>query len=151
MKKIISSTLLLLIVTLAYSQKTTYYYTTVISPDKTIDYVFGFYPSVSQYTEANGVKPYTSVKAALINQKTAKTFESKDDKIMILLKNGQLIRNYTTGATSGDYAVKYTTQPGETHIQYYCFDGKVNMNDISRIWYILGDTQIFELIFSESK
>lgn len=150
MKKIFTSTFLILMVTLAYSQKISYYYTTVTSPDKTIDYVFGFYPSVSQYTEANGVKPYTSVKAALINQKTAKEFVSKDDKIMILLKSGKLIRNYTTAAAAGDYAVNYTTKPGETHYQYYCFDGKVDVKDISRVWYILGDTQIFELIFSET-
>ncbi|OAQ41877.1 hypothetical protein A5893_01800 [Pedobacter psychrophilus] len=148
--KILNTTVLFLVLSFtAYSQKVSYYYTSVVSPDKTIDYVFGFYPSVSQYTETSGVKPYTYFKAAIINQKTAKAFDSRDDKIMILLKSGKLIRNYTTSAQTGDYAVKYSTQPGDTHVQYYCFDGRVDRNDISKVWYILGDTQIFELIFVE--
>lgn len=131
--------------------QTKYFYTTVSSPDKTIDYLFGFYPSTASYTESASIKPYTSIKAALINQAGAKDFTSKDDKIMILLKSGKLIRNYTTQAKEGDYAVEYTTKPGETHAQYYCFDGKIDINDIDRVWYILSDTQIFELLTAETK
>jgi hypothetical protein len=144
----------ILIVTLAIftaKAQTKYFYTTVSSPDKTIDYLFGFYPSTASYTESASVKPYTSIKAALINQKGAKDFTSKNDKIMILLKSGKLIRSYTTQAKEGDFAVEYTTKPGETHAQYYCFSGKVDINDIDRVWYILSDTQIFELLTAETK
>ncbi|WP_442795072.1 hypothetical protein [Pelobium manganitolerans] len=151
MKTLFTTIFLLAFVAGVSQAQTKYFYTTVSSPDKTIDYLFGFYPSTASYTESASVKPYTSIKAALINQKGAKDFVSKDDKIMILLKSGKLIRNYTTQAKEGDYAVEYTTKPGETHAQYYCFSGKVDINDIDRVWYILSDTQIFELLTAETK
>lgn len=151
MKKLFTTVLLIVLTAFAVSSQTKYFYTTVASPDKTINYLFGFYPSTATYTESATVKPYTSIKAALINQKGASDFSSNDDKIMILLKNGKLIRNYTTTAKDGDYAVKYTTKPEETHVQYYCFSGKVEVSEIDRIWYILSDNQIFELLSAESK
>ncbi|MFC5283330.1 hypothetical protein [Pedobacter alpinus] len=151
MKTLLTTIFFVLIVSYAANSQTKYYYTTVSSPDKTTDYLFGFYPSTLTYTESASVKPYTSIKAVLLNQKGANPFKSNNDKIMILLKSGKMIRNYTTQAKEGDYAVEYTTQPGENHTQYYCFNGKVEANDIDRVWYILSDTQIFELLTAETK
>ena len=151
MKKLFITLILCLGFFTSIAQTNSYFYTSVSNPSKTIDYVFGFYPSSAAYTEPSNDKPYTTIKAALINNKGANPFNSADDKIMILLKSGKLIRNYTTAAKEGDYATKYTTQPGETHIQYYCFNGKVDKNDIDRVWYILSDSQIFELIFMDKK
>lgn len=151
MKKLLTSMLFVVLVAFTAQSQTKYFYTTVSSPDKTIDYLFGFYPSTLSYTESANIKPYTSIKAVVLNQKGAKEFTSKDDKIMILLKSGKLIRNYTTQAKEGDYAVNYTTQPGENHTQYYCFSGKIEANDIDRVWYILSDNQIFELLTAETK
>lgn len=151
MKTILTTILFAAFTLFAAHGQTKYFYTTVASPDKSINYLFGFYPSTASYTESASVKPYTAIKAVVINQKGAKDFDSNDDKVMILLKSGKLIRNYTTSAKEGDYAVKYTTKPEETHVQYYCFSGKVDVNDIDRAWYILSDNQIFELLTAETK
>lgn len=151
MKILLITFFLAVVGTFTANSQTKYYYTTVSSPDKTIDYLFGFYPSTLTYTESASVKPYTSIKAVVLNQKGANPFTSNNDKIMILLKSGKLIRSYTTQAKEGDYAVNYTTQPGENHTQYYCFNGKLEISDIDRVWYILSDTQIFELLTAEIK
>ena len=145
MKKLFTTLFLAVLVTFVAKSQTQYFYTVIANPSKTINYDFGFYPSVMSYVEAEGVAPYTKIKAGVFNREGALPFESKDDKVMILLKSGKLIRNYTTKATEGDFAVNYTTQPGDKHIQYYCFAGKVSREDIDRVWYILSDNQIFEL------
>lgn len=151
MKLLLTTILLTTFSSFLAQSQTKYFYTTVASQDKTTNYLFGFYPSTATYTESATVKAYTSIKAVVINQKGAADFNSNDDKVMILLKSGKLIRNYTTNAKEGDYTVKYTTKPEETHVQYYCFSGKVDTTDIDRVWYVLGDNQIFELLSAESK
>lgn len=151
MKTLFTTLLLAVIVTVTAKSQTKYFYTTIANSDKTIDYLFGFYPSTATYTESATVKANTAIKAVIINQKGANEFKSNNDKMMILLKSGKLIRSYTTTAKEGDYAVDYITKPGETHVQYYCFMGKIEVDDIDRVWYILSDTQIFELLTAESK
>jgi hypothetical protein len=79
------------------------------SPGKTINYDFGFYPSVMPYVEAEGVKPYTKIKAGVFNREGVQPITSKDDKVMILLKSGKLIRNHNTKSEDGDFVANYTT------------------------------------------
>ena len=145
MKKLFTTLFLAVLVAFTANSQTQYFYTVIANPTKTINYDFGFYPSVMSYVEAEGVAPYTKIKAGVFNREGADAFTSKDDKVMILLKSGKLVRNYTTKATDGDFAVNYTTPAGGQHIQYYCFSGKVTREDIDRVWYILSDNQIFEL------
>lgn len=150
MKKLLIATLLLVVTGVAtYAQKIVYYSTIISNPDKTIDFDFGFYPKTIQYVEPAGQKGYTVVRCAVINQKTAKPFDWKDEKVHIYLKSGKLIRNYTTKAESGDYAVKYTVQPGETRYQEYCFSHKFALEDIEKLWLVMGDNEIFELYRNE--
>ncbi|WP_461789829.1 hypothetical protein [Pedobacter sp.] len=150
MKKMLSVALMLFLATAtSYAQKIVYYSTVISNPDKTIDFDFGFYPKTMQYVEPAGQKGYTVVRCAVINQKTAKAFDWKDDKVHIYLKSGKLIRNYTTKAETGDYAVRYSVQPGETHYQEYCFSHKFTLEDIEKIWIVMGDNEIFELFRGE--
>jgi len=150
MKKLFIASLLLVVTVLAtYAQKIVYYSTIISNPDKTIDFDFGFYPKTMQYVEPAGQKGYTVVKCAVINQKTAKPFDWRDEKVHIYLKSGKLIRNYTTKAESGDYAVKYTVQTGETRYQEYCFSHKFALEDIEKLWLVMGDNEIFELYRNE--
>lgn len=150
MKKIFTLALLFVALTLASNaQKIVYYSTVIATPDKTIDFDFGFYPKTLQYVEPAGQKGYTVVRCAVINQKTAKPFDWKDEKINIYLKSGKLIRNYTTQAETGDYAVKYTVDPGQTRYQEYCFSHKFGIDEIEKIWLVMGDNQIFELYRNE--
>lgn len=148
-KEFVTALMLVLFVSMAQAQKIVYYSTMINTPDKTIDFDFGFYPRTIQYVEPAGQKGYTVVRCAMINQKTAKPFDWKDEKVHIYLKSGKLIRNYTTKAESGDYAVKYTVQPGETRYQEYCFSHKFALDDIEKIWLVMGDNEIFELFKSE--
>lgn len=148
-KEFVTALMLVLFVSMAQAQKIVYYSTMINTPDKTIDFDFGFYPRTIQYVEPAGQKGYTVVRCAMINQKTAKPFDWKDEKVHIYLKSGKLIRNYTTKAESGEYAVKYTVQPGETRYQEYCFSHKFALDDIEKIWLVMGDNEIFELFKSE--
>ena len=151
MKTILTAITIFVSAIFTAQSQTKYFYTTVSKTDKTVNYLFGFYPTTASYKESGTVNPYTSIKSLLINQKGAQDFISHNEKIMILLKSGELIRSYTTQAKEGDFAVNYTTKPGETHVQYYCFSGKVDVEDIDRVWYVLSDTQIFELLTTETK
>lgn len=150
MKKILAIALFFISASLsADAQKIVYYSTIISNPDKTIDFDFGFYPKTLQYVEPSGQKGYTVVRCAVINQKGAKPFEWKDEKVNIYLKSGKLIRNYTTKAESGDYAVRYTVDPGVTRYQEYCFSHKFGVDEIEKIWLVMGDSQIFELYRNE--
>lgn len=150
MKKLFTIALLFAIIGVnAYAQKIVYYSTVISTPDKTIDFDFGFYPKTMQYVEPADGKGYTVIRCAVINQKAAKPFEWRDEKVNIYLKSGKLIRNYTTRAESGDYAVRYTVDPGVTRYQEYCFSHKFAVDEIEKVWLVMGDNQIFELYRKE--
>lgn len=150
MKKLFAAAFLFVAIGIqSYAQKIVYYSTTISNSDKTIDFDFGFYPKTLQYVEPTDQPGYTVVRCAVINMKTAKTFDWKDEKVHIYLKSGKLIRNYTTKATSGDYAVTYSVEPGTTRYQEYCFSHKFALEDIEKIWLVMGDNEIFELFRAE--
>ena len=150
-KYLISFALALCFVSSVMAQKIVYYSTIISNPDKTIDFDFGFYPSTAQYVEPAGVKGYTMVRGAVINTKTAKPLEWKSYKIYVYLKSGKLIRNYTTKAETGDYAVSYVVATGVTRYQEFCFSTKFLLEDIEKVWLVMGDSEFFELYRKESE
>ena len=72
MKKLFTTLFLAVLVTFVAKSQTQYFYTVIANPSKTINYDFGFYPSVMSYVEAEGVAPYTKIKAGVFNREGAK-------------------------------------------------------------------------------
>ena len=142
---------LILISFMCQSQpKQAFYYELISNESKSTNFVFGFYPESYKYEESANIDPFTSIKAAVINNaKSSLTWN--DYKICILLNSGKLIRSYTTVATSGDYNCKYTVPASTTHYQYFCFHSKFKSLDIDKVWLVMGDDQIFNLIYDANK
>ena len=129
-----------------------YYYTRINNPTKTVNFLLGLYTTcyLDQLTASDSV-PYTRIKAAIINDGT-NDLKWNNYKVYILLKSGELIRNYTTAATDGDYACTYVVSNGATHHQYFCFHSTFTSDDISKVWFALaGDDQLFDLEYADDK
>lgn len=130
--------------------KNPFYYELITNDTKTINFVFGFYPTTYTYTESAGQDPFTSIKGAVINNAKS-SYEWKDYKICILLKSGKLIRSYTTVAKDGDYDCTYSAGAGQTHYQYFCFHTKFSDKDVDKVWLVMGDDQIFALVYDKNE
>lgn len=142
---------LLLISLASHAQKKNPFFYELISNDsKTINFVFGFYPTTYSYVESKDVDGYTNVKAAVINN-AKNSLDWRDYKICILLKNEKLIRSYSTVAKDGDYACNYTVAGNETHYQYFCFHTKFSSDDIDKVYLAMGDDQIFKLVYDKNE
>ena len=135
---------------MAQTKKNPFYYELISNESKTTNFVFGFYPSTYSYVEGAQVDPYSSYKGAVINNASG-SLKWNDYKIMILLNNGKLVRSYTTVAETGDYDCDYTVPGGETHYQFFCFHTKFNADEISKVWLVLGDDQIFSLLYDKNE
>ncbi len=153
-KQLFLAALLLISLVSNAQKKNPFYYELISNDSKTINFVFGFYPTTYQYVEGKDVDPYTNVKAAVINN-AKNSLDWKDYKINILLKDGKLIRSYTTVAKDGDYACNYTVhggeEKGETHYQYFCFHTKFSSEDIDQVYLVMGDDQIFKLLYDKNE
>lgn len=124
-----------------------FFYNAISNPNKTIDYVIGFYhESASINSSSDG--SYTTFKTAVINGKDADPLVCNDNKWFLLLKDGSLVCNYTTKATSGEYACNYTVYRGETHIQYVAFDKEIRAKDIVGVWFFTNG-QLFGTLKNE--
>ena len=134
----------------ATAQKKPFFYELISNDNKTINFVFGFYPSSLTYIESKEVESYTSIKSAVIN-KANDSLEWKDYKVIVLLKSGRLISSYITVAETGDYDCTYTVPGSVTHYQYYCFHTKFAEDDIARVWLVMGDDQLFSLLFDKNE
>ena len=149
-KQLLLATLLLISVFSHAQSNKPFYYELISNDSKTTDFVFGFYPFTYSYVQSKDVDPYTSVKAAVINNAKKNDLKWNDYKINILLKTGKLIRSYSTVAKDGDYACNYTVDGGTTHYQYFCFHSKFDNEDIDKVWLVLGDDQIFNLVYDKN-
>ena len=128
-----------------------YYWTSVSNPNKTINYLFGFYFACNTEMQSSGDgTPFTSVTVAVINKSTT-DLSWDNNKVCVLLKSGAVIRNYTTAATDGDYACTYKVANGVTHHQRYCFHTMFTANDVSKVWLLYGDDKTFDLDISANK
>jgi hypothetical protein len=125
-----------------HAQQTGEYYLGVFSnTTNTIKFTMGVYPNSINHSKKSDGMLYTVMSVALVNNEKAEPIEWNDFKIYILLKNGTLIYNFLTTATTGDYACKYQVAPGTTHMQYYCFDKIFSASDIDKVWLHFGDSQ----------
>ena len=149
-KRILLIALLLISVFANAQTKNPFYYELISNDTKTTNFVFGFYPSSFSFQESKEVTGFTSIKGAVINNATG-SLKWNDYKICILLKNGKLIRSYTTVAKEGDYVCDYTVAGSTTHYQYFCFHTKFTNEDIDKVFLVMGDDQIFGLIYDKNQ
>ena len=130
--------------------KNPFYYELIANDSKTTNFVFGFYPASYTYEETKDVDGFTSIKSAVINNAKG-SVAWNDYKINILLKDGSLIRSYSTVAKDGQYACNYSVPGGETHYQYFCFHTRFTSNDIDKVWLVMGDDQVFSLLYDKNE
>lgn len=149
-KQLLLACMLLLSLVSSAQKKNPFYYELISNDSKTINFVFGFYPTTYSYVEGKDVDPYTSVKAAVINNAKG-SLTWNDYKINILLKSGKLIRSYSTVAKEGDYACNYSVSGGDTRYQYFCFHTKFTNEEIDKVWLVMGDDQIFNLAYDKNE
>jgi hypothetical protein len=149
-KQLLLAALLLVSLVSNAQKKNPFFYELISNDSKTINFVFGFYPTTYSYVEGKDVDPYTNIKAAVINNaKTSLTWDNY--KITILLKSGKLIRSYTTVAKDGEYACNYSVGGSETHYQYFCFHTKFSSDDIDKVWLTMSDDKIFSLLYDKNE
>jgi len=122
-----------------------YYLGVFSNTTNTIKFTIGAYPSSVNQSKRNDGTIYTAMRIAIINNEKAEPIEWSDYKIYILLKDGSLFYNFLTNTTTGDYACKYTVQPGETHLQFVCFEKIFNSSDIDKVWLSFSDNQFLPL------
>lgn len=124
------------------------YYLEVISNQSgTINLTIGAYPQSISPNKRDDGSIFTIMKVALINNANAQTFNWKDYKMYILTKQGELLYNFTTTATAGDYACTYAIPPGETHLQFFCFEKLLSASDIDKIWIGFSDNKFISLTY----
>jgi hypothetical protein len=131
------------------AQSDPFWYESISNPSKTINFLIGFYHTKNEYITRDDGTGYTKVRMAVINKEGANAFEWDDYKIYVMLKNGDLFYNYTTKATDGDLACRWTVQPGTNHIQYVCFDKAFDVNQIEKVWLGMSDNKFFDLVRSD--
>lgn len=131
------------------AQNDPFWYESISNPSKTINFLIGFYHTKNEYITRDDGTGYTKVRMAVINKEGANPFQWDDYKIYIMLKNGELFYNYTTKATDGDLACRWTVQPGSNHVQYVCFDKAFDVNQIEKVWLGMSDNKFFDLVRSD--
>lgn len=115
-----------------------FYYENISTPDKSIDFLYGFYTSTLEGIERKDGSIYTVAQIALIN-KSKEDFKWNDYKVYVLLKNGDLFYNYKTEAKdeASDYACIFN------------LDKKFSEKDIDKVWLSFSDYKFFKLIYSD--
>jgi hypothetical protein len=131
------------------AQSDPFWYESISNPSKTINFLIGFYHTKNEFITRDDGTGYTKVRMAVINKEGANPFQWDDYKIYVMLKNGDLFYNYTTKATDGDLACKWTVQPGSNHVQYLCFDKAFDVNQIEKVWLGMSDNKFFDLVRSD--
>ncbi len=128
-----------------------FYYEEISTPDKSIDFLFGFYTNTIEGMERNDGSVYTVAQIGLIN-KSKEDFKWNDYKVYILLKNGDLFYNYKTEAKneSSDYACIFNLKGGTTVKKWICFDKKFSAKDIDQVWLSFNDNKFFKLLYSKN-
>jgi hypothetical protein len=119
----------------AQETKEPYFSQIVATPDKTLlnFNIFVFHHKY-RWVESKTEGKYSVVSIVVQNDKNAKPLKWEDYKIYFMLKDGKLFHNYTTAAKSGNYACKYSVEPGKQHVQLVCFGKKFDPADVERVW-----------------
>lgn len=126
-------------------QPNQYYLGVFSNTTNSIKFTIGAYPNSVNQSKRNDGSIYTAMRIAIINNEKAEPIEWSDYKIYVLLKDGSLFYNFLTNASAGDYACKYIVQPGETHLQFVCFEKIFNSTDIDKVWLSFSDNQFLPL------
>jgi hypothetical protein len=128
-----------------------FYYESISNPLKTIDYVFGFYHTIYSVSTASDNKEYVAITGAVINNAD---YELKwgNYYVAVLLKNGSLVFNYKTAATSGDYANFFTVAAKKTQFTKFCFHTVFKPDDIQAVFIFDKDNmKTFSLAYSKNE
>jgi hypothetical protein len=146
--------ILLLVLAVAlglYAQETKepYFSQVVVTPDKTsLNFNIFVFHHKYRWVESKTEGKYSVVSIVVQNDKNAKLLKWVDYKIYFLLKDGTLFHNYTTVAKSGNYACKYTVEPGQQHVQLICFGKKFDPEDVESAWIKMTHTNFIRLKYS---
>lgn len=133
----------------AQETKEPYFSQIVATPDKTsLNFNIFVFHHKYRWVESKTEGKYSVVSIVVQNDKNAKPLEWVDYKIYFLLKDGTLFHNYTTVAKTGNYACKYTVEPGKQHVQLICFGKKFEPEDVDRVWLKMTHTNFIRLKLS---
>ena len=128
-----------------------YYYQAVNNGNKTIDFVFGFYPATTHYNESKDFPAYTYIRGAVFNKSSKETLKWNNFKVDILLKSGKLISNYTPFSKDAPYRCDYVVMADSTAYQLYCFHTQFAKEDIDKVWLLMSDDEIFNLTYDKNE
>ena len=148
---LLAGLLLMSAIGLGQQVKKPYYYQTINNGDKSVDFVFGFYPATLQYFESKEFPAYTSVRSAIFNKSAKQSLKWNDFRVDVLLKSGNLIRNYAPFSKEGIYGCTYTVPADSTHYQVFCFHTKFIESDIDKVWLQMSDDEIFGLTYDKNE
>lgn len=150
MKKLLIFLVAFSLGTASFSQNSkSFFYEKISNPSKTINFTFGAYHGTMETVSKSDGNSYSKMMIAIINDKNANDLYWSDYKVYVLLKSGDLIYNYTTEASSGDFACKYNVPSGSTHKQYACFGKTFQASDVQKVWLCLADNNFINLVLNE--
>lgn len=125
-----------------------FYYEVISNPDKSIDYSIGFYQTIYTISEASDNKAYVAYSGSVINNSTY-SLKWETYNIAVLLKNGDLVFNYTTAAEAGEYDCTFTVGYNETHYTKFCFHTIFKPEEIQDVYLFNKSTmKAFKLVYS---
>jgi hypothetical protein len=133
-----------------YPQKSQepYFSQIVSTPDKTLNfYIFVFHYKY-RWVESPKEGNYSTISMVVQNKNQTKPLKWEDYKIYFLLKDGTLFHNYTTVAKTGNYACKYTVEPGKQHVQLLCIAKKFESSQVERVWVKMTHFNFIRLLYN---
>lgn len=134
----------------SFAQSDPMYYEVISNPEKTIDFTFGVTTNSVEYVSGNS--PYSTMKLVIINNSREPLEWTKDEKILVILKNGTAMVTYTTVSETGEYANDYVVEPGGTHIQRICMKGpQFKPEEIVGMHLIFGGSRVFKMAYDNGK
>lgn len=120
------------------------YLEVISNASKTINYTVGVYPMSCRHNEA-GDRTYLTM--YVMNQGTQDLVWTKNNHVLVVLKNNTLAYNYNTVAEAGNYTCAYTVAATKGfHEQTLCFDVKFTASDIANI-YLLESGDVYRLMY----
>ncbi len=125
-----------------------FYYELISNPDKTINYVIGFYTSDYSIGRATDNKDYVIYKETVINH-SKESLNWNNYYAIVLTKKGDLIFSYKTAAKEGEYASSLIVLPSETHHFWFAFHEVFKPEDIQSV-YLFNDNVVKSYLLLKS-
>lgn len=128
-----------------------FYYELISTPDKSINYVFGFYHTMYAISTASDNKEYVAVSGAVINNADY-SLNWENYHVAVLLKNGKLVFNYLTAAQSGEYDNTFTVDAKKTQFTKFCFHTIFKPDEIQSVFlFDKANMKAFNLAYSTNE